>query len=465
MVNNVHQQTSGTFDLVAGADEATLNAFVAAVYNAAYPSIFQGSIKVDQLNIDSIDYDIQMAPEFVLNPSNLLVNHYREILGQLPPGNGMEMTIAEIAQASFEVTFNEVSITLNYGNGQPPTGPLNVSMMAAAQAIVNPDNTLSLRLLKAVITVQGDPVLSQILTDVFAPLLVDYLNTKVAPIKLPALSFLGVSFSVPVVLTQSDTLVAFTSLQPATVVPPESATWPQGATFLATDAPAMNAVVDGALANTNLSGGWSWSDSINLGPISISVQLDAQYNLNFSGANFELMPGAGNNVTASFNVSGNASFSAKVSHLQLSFGANISGDVTATTAIDVVGQQVTAVFQSLDAININVDFYGVPGILTPILNALADALVPALAGIIASSFSGKSFQITTIPTIGFSIDGLSFTVTPKNLALQTISGPGNVPLLTVTGSADVQAGPQTTHSIRNISTSASSRRQRQKVAP
>lgn len=465
MENNVSQQLAGAFDVVAGIDEPTLNGLAASIYNASYPNLFKGSIPVGQLDISSIDYDIRETPTFVLNPSNLLMDQFREILGQRFQSNELEISVIETAQASFDVTFSAVSVTVNYSNGQPSTGPISVSVMAAAQAVVNPDNSLAPRLSMAVITAQGDPTLSQILTNIFAPLLVDYLNTHVlAPIKLPVLSFLGASFSVPMVLTQGDTLLAFASLQPGTVVPPESSSWPQSVAFIATDAPAINAVVDGALANDSLNGDWSWSFDLNLGIINIGLELDAQYNLGFSGANFELVPGSDEDVTASFNVSGSASFSAQGGPFHLSFGANISGEVTATAAIDVVGQQVTAIFKSLDNIKVNVDFFGVPRILGSILDLLANAFVPVLAGIIASSFSGKNFKLTTIPTIGFSIDGLSFTVTPKDLAVQTISGPGSVPLLTVTGAADVQMAPHTTHSIRNISTSASSRLQEQKVA-
>ena len=67
-MGNLSQQTAGTFDVVVGADELMLNNLIASIYNASSTNIFEGSITVGQLNILSIDYDIQKAPTFVLNP-------------------------------------------------------------------------------------------------------------------------------------------------------------------------------------------------------------------------------------------------------------------------------------------------------------------------------------------------------------------------------------------------------------
>ena len=369
------------------------------------------------------------------------MGYYLEVVGQLLQSNGLEISDVETGKASFGIIFSSVSVIINYSNGQPPTGPICVSVMATAQAIVNADNSLALRLLKAAINVQDNSILSQILTNALAPLFVDYLNTNMlAPIKLPALGLLGASFSVPMVLTHSDFLLVFTSLQPATVVPPEASSWPRGITFIAADAQAINAVVNGAIATINLNGDWFWSLDINPGIISAGLQLQTQYNLRFSGANFKLVPGSGKDVTASFNVSGNASFFAKGGPFQMSFWANILGEVTATATIDIASQQVTAVFKSLDAIKVNLDFFGVPSILSSILNVLADKFVPVLTDTIASSFSEKSFELITIPTIGFCIGGISFIVLPTNFSLQTIPGPENVSLLTVTGFPNVQMG-------------------------
>jgi hypothetical protein len=300
------------------------------------------------------------------------------------------------------------------------------------------DSSLTLRFVNGKIEVPGVPAdLLDLLNRLFVPLLIGYLNKDVlAPIKIPAIAFEGASFTVPEVVTQSGTLVAFSALQPSGVAIPPATAWPKGVAFVGADALALNEVANAALATQQFGSDWDWNCNVGL----CTLKLHADYHLKLGGAVFKLKAGSGNRLTGSISFSGGAQFRGDCGIVGVSFGANITGSGTVTAGVQVRGSKVVVIFESLDAINVAIDITGsIPWPINTILGKLISAFAPAIAVTAANFLRGKEFEVYTIPTIHFTIAGVAFQVTLKGLQLNTILGAGSNLLLTVTGLADVQA--------------------------
>jgi hypothetical protein len=437
--NEMWAQLNGSFDVAAGADVETVNALSSSVFSGTYPKVFKGALSVGQLGIESVSYDIEKAPRFMLRPSVMVADSFRENCCAGLSAEHLELAALEAAQASFEATFEPVSVTVNFKD-QAKLGPVSGVVRASALAEVLTDNSLTIRLVSGQISIPNVPApILDALNKAFVPLLIDYLNrTVLSPIKIPAISFLGISFTKPEVITLPDTLLAFSAMQPSPLLIPPPSPWPSKAAFVCTDALALNEVANRALDQLKIGGGWDWGCDIGI----CDLKLHAGYSVRLLNASFNLKPGSGNRITGSVSFDGRANFEGKCGFFNPDFKARITGSGTVTAAVVVRNQKIYVIFESLDDINLTINLFDLPSYLSPltfVLTALINAFSPVVSGAITSALRGTDFEVYKIPTISFSITDIPFEVTLKDLALSTISGPGSIPLLTVTGLADVRS--------------------------
>lgn len=297
-----------------------------------------------------------------------------------------------------------------------------------AAVAVDADHTLSLVLGDATITVPGEPVLSQVLTEFIAPLLMDYLNQAILDgIEIPVLSLFGVTFTTPVVTNENagdNFIVAYTGLAPV-VVPQPGMQWPTGTAFAGVDANALNAVANAKLPSPSNSGG---IDDPNL---------SWDYNVTLN-ADVQLQPGAGNAVTVQLGVNGSAdiTFHTPDGLPNISFGGSISGTAMATAQLTASqsgnGQDIYLTILAASDFDLSLSINGLPGFLNWILGPLTSAFLDALAPFITQVLQNFPIHVTSLPAIPFSILGNATSLVLNNLQLSQAAGPDGVALAMIT---------------------------------
>jgi hypothetical protein len=157
--------------------------------------------------------------------------------------------VASLLNGSLTVSCSDVRAVITY-TGQP-SATVNASLETGAAVSLAKSGTewsATVALSHATATVPNEPELTALLTDVAAPLLLDYLNNHVlSAITVPAINLLGVQLAVPVITEEQsasggdDFLIAYTGLNPV-VAPTGGTAWPVGTLLAAVDAAALQAV-------------------------------------------------------------------------------------------------------------------------------------------------------------------------------------------------------------------------------
>eukprot|EP00731_Ephydatia_muelleri_P003148 Em0001g3148a len=379
-------------NVAAGADQPTLNALVIQVYKGIYPNIFKNSINVGQAGIASVDFDIQIAPTVTLGPSEQHSQMIREHISHELPAERLEEAVAFLTQSAITATCSQVALTVNYQNEAPPTQTV-ASIILGANVTTNLDGSYSITVAVSQITVNGNPILSELLTNAVGPFLATYLNTNILNhITIPSLSFLGVTLMTPVMTTENnpggEMLVAYSGLTSPVVVPPQGTPWPTGL-----------------------------------------------YNLKLQAA-FSLSPGSGSAVTGTVNVSGSASVSLSCGIVPtITIGADISGTATLTAAVTAQASgssdDIIVTIESLDNFDLHIDLPGVPWPFDDVISEFVSGFVQVIGSAVASIMSNYPIKVYTLAPITFSLGSNQYQVALSQLAVQTINGPTG-PLLTVT---------------------------------
>ena len=420
-------------NVAAGADQPTLNALVIQVYKGIYPNIFKNSINVGQAGIASVDFDIQIAPTVTLGPSEQHSQMIREHISHELPAERLEEAVAFLTQSAITATCSQVALTVNYQNEAPPTQTV-ASIILGANVTTNLDGSYSITVAVSQITVNGNPILSELLTNAVGPFLATYLNTNfLNHITIPSLSFLGVTLMTPVMTTENnpggEMLVAYSGLTSPVVVPPQGTPWPTGLVFIAVDTTILNDVANDVLPSP--SGSWNNSYDIFVCDIGIS----AQYDLKLQAA-FSLSPGSGSAVTGTVNVSGSASVSLSCGIVPtITIGADISGTATLTAAVTAQASgssdDIIVTIESLDNFDLHIDLPGVPWPFDDVISEFVSGFVQVIGSAVASIMSNYPIKVYTLAPITFSLGSNQYQVALSQLAVQTINGPTG-PLLTVT---------------------------------
>jgi hypothetical protein len=232
-----------------------------------------------------------------------------------------------------------------------------------------------------------------------------------------------------------DFLLGYTGLNP--VVPPAPGTsWPSGTLFAAVDAAVLDAVAIQQLPHPSGEGGTD--DPINL---------SWDYKVGFSPS-FELRPGAGDAISATFGIFGGAGVTWHTPNgiPNITFGASFSGSVDVTVDLEArqsgSDEEIFLVIEDISNLNVEVSIDGLPGVLEYLLGPIIDAILNPLLAIISAALRGYAIHVTTLKPIPLNFADLpAYQLVVENLQLSQIAGPDGLPLATITALAAFQQVP------------------------
>lgn len=412
-----------TFDLIAGSDSETVDSLIHQVYSAVYPHLFKGTLHVGTLKIDSIDFDISSAPTLQLSEPieietdlrNALKNNKYGATSHLTPEQ-VEQLVALTAGVTLTASLPTVGLTIHYTDrpDKKVTGSVSVAVNIQAET-ANGQNSFTVSIVQAKISLAGNPALEILLQDVFIPMLIGYLNDHLLhAISVPALQFGSLEISLPLPAVQAPYVIAVSALGSSQPPVPAPFAWPTGGVFIGADAALLQAAAD----------------------IPFPIQKMADFN-------WDIISGqAGGNISAPTGVTVNndGSLSAQVTlnaiaqltlHTpngfpNVSFGPTASATVGVTLLPSIDGSSFEIKVQGISIPNFSFD-WGIPGWINWLFDPLEDALAAALNAVIAPILSGllgllPPIKVFTIPEMQLSIGGSSFTVQLTNGSIANVNG-------------------------------------------
>lgn len=428
-------QTTGVFDVAAGADEASLNAAIAAIYQAV-PSVFTQTFNINTGGMTTVVVDFQVAPTLQIAATDHFRAEASEFAARYVPTEQLEQAVSEILLGSLPASCSQVSVTIN-GSAAPTV----VTASVTCGASFNPVAT-GLQLFagegSGVITVPNEPEFSTVLTNLVAPQLIDYLNGYVLPnIIIPPLSVHGVTLAVPVIVEESaggdNFMVFYTGLNPVTA-PDPGMTWPTNETFVAVDGAAIGTLLQTVLPQPSGSGGtsepnFSWGYNVTLGVNSVTPQ-----------------PGSTElDVNLSANASANFTFHTPDNIPNISFGGTASGSATANTNLSVVpdngGLDLDVTITGVGDINLSISIDGIPSWLEPLFDPIIDIFSDEIGNLIISSLNNTTFTAFTINPIVITFASTGIVVNLQNANISSVTGPGGLPMVMVTATPAIASGP------------------------
>jgi hypothetical protein len=219
-------------------------------------------------------------------------------------------------------------------------------------------------------------------------------------------------------------LMFYGALSPPVQLPSAGTAWPTSTWFAAFDSAALSTLV-AIISQFTFTGYWSGGSVPVIGG---HFSCSYQYQLSSVTAS----PGTGNQLSASANFSGKASFTW---HDPSKFSANsttpkfpFSGSVNASVSLTPQDIGNLAINVTLNDAGIS-DFspFDIPSGLWDAL-PLSD-ITNAIEGKVESAINGTQFNFPVLTPTSFSIGGGStVTIAPQNVAVNTITGPGGVPM-------------------------------------
>lgn len=425
------------FDAALGGDVSALNATIAA----AFPVVHQANILPQHFGpVDGVTFAIDMLtpPTVAIKPTAAFQAEAEAAVAKSAlTGADAQSAVASLLNGSLTVSCTDVQAVVTY-TGQPSV-TVNASIETGAAVSLAKSGTewsATITLAHASATVPNEPELSALLTNVAAPLLLDYLNKKVlSSITFKSLELEGVQLAVPVITQEQsasggdDFLIAYTGLNPV-VAPPGGTAWPAGTLFVAVDATALQAVAAKAIPNPITSGSWN-------GPSGFWGSLTADYSVTVADPSVQVPPpGSGNQVNVSADLSASADFTIhtpdglpNISFSGLVTG-NVSGGAKVSARPDGLAQDIYITIDQAAAndLSVEVSIVGLPislGDLAPLADVISAAVVPALENF--------PIKITTLQAIDLSFaDAPGYVLVPGNVVLQSIAGPGGLPMEAIT---------------------------------
>lgn len=231
------------FDVAAGMFESTFNSTLSKFYNALYPTLLKGSINVGEMDIASVDFDFKASPTVSLQPSDEAKQHIKTAIEKCcPPGTKMS-SLHEIASAAtFTAMASDIALKINYKNHATPQTTIPSSSLVVHATITVANSNLTVKLLRATVTIPKNKVLTELLNNAFVPYLLDYLNTKIlGPIQIPPLGFKSLKISTPLPVIRGSYFTVFSSLGATPSTIPAPLPWPKNGVYAAVDIPALEA--------------------------------------------------------------------------------------------------------------------------------------------------------------------------------------------------------------------------------
>lgn len=422
-----------SFDAALGGDVSALNATIAGAFPVVRPLVFPQKFEAEGV---SVAIDMLVPPTVAIKATAAFQAEAEAAVAKSGlTAADAHSAIASLLNGSLTVSCSDVQAVITY-TGQP-SATVNASLETGAAVSLTKSGTqwsATVGPSHATATVPNEPELTALLTDVAAPLLLDYLNNHVlSAIAVPAIDLLGVQLAVPVITEEQsasggdDFLIAYTGLTPV-VAPASGTAWPAGTLFAAVDAAALQAVAANALPKPIASGTWS-------GPSGFWGSLGADYSATVSNPSVQVpSPGSGNQVNISFDLSGNTDFTIHTPDdlPNIPFGGSVTGSVSGGAKVSARPDGLTQdIYISIDQIaphdlDLSVSLAGIPLSLGDV-GPLAD-VIGAAAATVLENFS---FKVTTLPVISLRF-APGYVLVPQNVALQSIAGPGGLPMEAVT---------------------------------
>ena len=408
------------FDVAAGMYESTLNTVLAQVYHAIYPNLLKATIPINELNISSIDIDIQAPPTVKLSPSKeakaqiaatlkaLYNTHQAKVLSDkkvVATAIDDESAFHEIASsATFSASVSKLALTVNYEDGSSPTKVPSATLSVHATISVDgSDSDLTVKILSATIDIPNDPSLTDLLNKAAIPYLITYLNTKILrPIKIPSLEYESLKFSAPLPVVQQSYFTAFSALgsTPATI--PSPLPWPKDGVYIAVDTPTMEAAAR-LIFPLGPQENFSWG--IFSGHVGATVNPPSVNSINSDGSL---------SATIEANASCQLTMETPWPLPNITFGPSATARAAWTFRPLIKGGELQIVPEGIPFFSFSFD-WGIPSwinwLFEPLEYGLAAALNAALGPLIANVLHIPGIPICKIPDIPIDFgEGLKITI-------------------------------------------------------
>lgn len=392
------------FDIAAGMSQSTLNALMPQVYNAIYPDFLKGTINVSELDISSVDFDIQAPPTVTLQPSESAKAHIAASIDTLLTEANLKTQavpdkftlLGKSSSATFTATAPKVALTVNYkSKSSLPTVIPSASLTADAMVSVDSANSdLTLQLLKGTVNIPKNPVLTQLLNKGFVPSLIDYLNKNIfSSIKIPQLQYKSLKVSAPLPVVRQSYLTAFSDLGTKTPAIPGPLPWPEDHVYIAVDSPTLEAAAR-LIFPIGPNTGFNWD--IVSGQVGATVNPPTVSSINADGS-----------ISASIEAQAECHLTLHTPRPlpNVSFGPSASATASATFRTCVQSSEV--IIQLKGSPNFQFSFtWGIPGWINwffkPIEEGLALALNNVLGPLIVNAI--PEIPVYTIPDIPINLD-------------------------------------------------------------
>ena len=250
-----------SFDAALGGDVSALNATIAGAFPVVRPLVFPQKFEAEGV---SVAIDMLVPPTVAIKATAAFQAEAEAAVAKSGlTAADAHSAIASLLNGSLTVSCSDVQAVITY-TGQP-SATVNASLETGAAVSLTKSGTqwsATVGPSHATATVPNEPELTALLTDVAAPLLLDYLNNHVlSAIAVPAIDLLGVQLAVPVITEEQsasggdDFLIAYTGLTPV-VAPPSAQRGRAGTLFAAVDAAALQRGCR-ALSPSQSRGTWS----------------------------------------------------------------------------------------------------------------------------------------------------------------------------------------------------------------
>ena len=418
------------YDLVTGVDQKNWNHLSKIIYSGLYPKIFKDEIEVGQYNIKAIQFDIDKSPEWRLKPSKLVAEFYEKGLMEAGTYKMFQSRFDEFTKATFEIDLPSVMLKVIYENSNE-TEFISSILLGGEAYVIN--EKLRYRLLMGKINIPDDPHFTEILNEVFLPMLVDYLNEKVfTDLEIPDLDFEEIQLTTPEVLTQPDYLLGFSSIKPASVIPPSEGPWPENKGFIGFSANLLNALTNVQLKNLELKDSKTFE-------VKCFGKLIITSKFKFKNAKFKLIPDSKSQLSGKIEIDGTMDIIAQ------SFNKKEKGRVTTTINaspnfdghIKMEGQKVNFVIDKFNEIDFKIDVSIIPIFIMLPLSFVLKLIINWLSGIVTRFIRGRKLELWELDTIEQIIGDLTFLIDLKEIEFNTVNAPGVDALFLIKGQANV----------------------------
>jgi hypothetical protein len=420
------------FDIVAGLDNATLNNYLAQVYNTintADPGLLQYQASTTDVTefgsvTTTVVFEVQGAPTANLTPSAAAQAHVAQLLANPPaelaavqglPPETLTNIASAAAAAAFDVT---VPVGVMFLEGSTDPGTLTLTVQVQTGTTASGQNYLALQALTGSLSVPGGVQGLVDVANAVLPLLLDYVNENIlSPFQIPALQYKSLTVSMPVPVVQDGFLLAVSALGSAQPDAPGQATWPGGTLFVGVD-PAVLVAAANTVLPVGPSTGFNWD--IISGSASATVQQ--------LGAGAVTVNDDGSlTVQVVCNAEAQLTVETPWPLPNFSFGPSATATVTATATAAVVNGELQVTIDSADPPSFDFSWGDIPGwvewVVSPVLDGLGDALGGVLVPMAADVLSNFTFNVYALPSFQVSLGGASYDIALAQANTSGCQGP------------------------------------------